>query len=301
MIAIRHRMRRFRWPLLGAAAAALALGTTSALAGSGVGAIFNLGQTNSVNATSTLSGAVAGPQLKIANTSTASTAEALYGSSASASAPGIYGVNTGGGPGLQSYVKSNAVPPLKVNSTAQVANLNASLLGGHASSYYLPKTGTAANSSKLGGQLPSYYLPASAVRRIGPTTVTACNPAVQTCTSTTTLVTIGVLTFSGACIYNPNPMGEQDVSLYLTSSVAGSAFSSMGLGTTTGQSDMTAGTPAQLADATSGTFPLSEFLTVTGMALGADGHQTSFTLYMAQNVLGANDGRCVFGGSLVVK
>jgi hypothetical protein len=217
--------KRLRRGLL-LAGSALALTTTTALAGSGVGGVFNLGQTNSVNATSTLAGTAAGPQLRVQNASTAASAFSLYGlltatapagndaavrgqnnatnsygygvwgsqagagtgvygtgasgtgvygfhtgstgtgagvygRSASASGAGVLGYNSAGGPGLQATVSSNAVPPLKVNSSAQVANLNASLLGGHASTYFLPTTGTAANSSKLGGNAPSFYLPAS--------------------------------------------------------------------------------------------------------------------------------------------
>jgi hypothetical protein len=50
----------------------------------------------------------------------------------SASAAGtVLGYNSAGGPGRQARVSSNSIPPLKVNSSAQVANLNASLLGGH--------------------------------------------------------------------------------------------------------------------------------------------------------------------------
>jgi hypothetical protein len=47
---------------------------TTALAGTGVGAPFNLGKTNTVNAMSSLVGSVAGPSLKIDNTFTGATA-----------------------------------------------------------------------------------------------------------------------------------------------------------------------------------------------------------------------------------
>jgi hypothetical protein len=43
---------------------------TTALAGTGVGALFNLGKTNTASAISSLVGSVAGPSLKIDNTST---------------------------------------------------------------------------------------------------------------------------------------------------------------------------------------------------------------------------------------
>jgi hypothetical protein len=83
--------RKFRWPLLGAAAAALVLVTTSALAGSGVGGVFNLGQTNTVDATSILSGNPgANPQLRVA---TSGSGAAVRGDSASAT--GLIGLHTG--------------------------------------------------------------------------------------------------------------------------------------------------------------------------------------------------------------
>ena len=50
---------------LAGALAAVLITTTSALAGSGVGGVFNLGQTNTVNGTSVLTGSSAGPQLKV--------------------------------------------------------------------------------------------------------------------------------------------------------------------------------------------------------------------------------------------
>jgi hypothetical protein len=59
---------RLRGALLGAAAAALALGTTTALAGSGPGGIFNLGQANSVDAQTVLTGNPgANAQLRLVN------------------------------------------------------------------------------------------------------------------------------------------------------------------------------------------------------------------------------------------
>jgi hypothetical protein len=136
-----------------AAITALALTTTTALGGSGVGGVFNLGQTNTVNGTSTLTGTTGGPQLKVANSSSAyngitatsgngagvavygahsgttGTGAAVRGQSASAAAPGVLGVNTGGGPGLQAIVNAGK-PPLSVNSSAMVPNLNADKVDG---------------------------------------------------------------------------------------------------------------------------------------------------------------------------
>lgn len=88
-----------------AVAAALTLGTASAaLAGSGVGGVFNLGKTNTVNAITTLVGSVSGPSLRIDNNSTNSAATALD---------------------LQ---VEPGKTPMKVNSPTKVANLNADRL-----------------------------------------------------------------------------------------------------------------------------------------------------------------------------
>jgi len=84
---------------------ALTLGLAStALAGSGVGARFQLGQTNTVNAITKLVGSVAGPSLQIDNNSTNADATALY---------------------LQ---VEPGKAPMKVNSAATVANLNSDKL-----------------------------------------------------------------------------------------------------------------------------------------------------------------------------
>src|SRR5215208_1321311 len=57
---------------------ALTVGLAStALAGTGIGAPFNLGKTNTVNAISSLVGSVAGPSLKIDNNSAGVGATAL--------------------------------------------------------------------------------------------------------------------------------------------------------------------------------------------------------------------------------
>ena len=92
--------------VVGAVIAVVSLVAGVAYAGNGIGGVFNLGQSNGVNATTTLSGATAGPQLKVSNTSTGTGASGL------------------------SISTATGKPPLVVNSTGQVANLNASLLGG---------------------------------------------------------------------------------------------------------------------------------------------------------------------------
>jgi hypothetical protein len=58
----------FKGVALGAGVAVLVVAATTALAGTGVGDVFNLGQTNSVDQTSSLQGTVSGnPQLQLTN------------------------------------------------------------------------------------------------------------------------------------------------------------------------------------------------------------------------------------------
>ena len=101
--------------ILLAVVAALTLATASvAVAGSGIGGVFNLGQTNTVNAITKLTGSVAGSSLQIINNSTNAAATALN---------------------LQ---VASGKPPLKVNSTTKVANLNADRLDGKDSTELAP-------------------------------------------------------------------------------------------------------------------------------------------------------------------
>jgi hypothetical protein len=165
-------LRKLRWPLVGAAAGVLAGGAT-ALAGSGVGGVFNLGVDNVVSASTRLSGSTpSNPQLLVGNdagapaikgespnigvkgSSTGGTGvngssnggAGVVGLHASASganpgvsgqtnstdpnSAGVIGRNTAGGPGLSAIVSSQAVPPLKVSSTARVPFLNADYVDG---------------------------------------------------------------------------------------------------------------------------------------------------------------------------
>src|SRR6266511_3161547 len=98
---LRTALRTLSLPLLAAIATALILFVPTALAGSGVGAVFNLGQVNPVDATSTLKGTSAGAQLQVMNASSAAGAFSLYGVLTQA-APGadsaaVRGVNSGTG------------------------------------------------------------------------------------------------------------------------------------------------------------------------------------------------------------
>ncbi len=122
---------------------------SAAWAGSGVGGVFNLGVTNSVDAITTLVGSVAGPSVRIDNNSTNAAARALD---------------------LQ--VEAGK-PPMTVNSTTKVAKLNSDSLDGK-SSEQLSRVGQMATGATLaltpslqtyGGQL-SITAPASGFVRV---------------------------------------------------------------------------------------------------------------------------------------
>ena len=89
--------------MAGTAGVAVLLAITAAANGTGIGAVFNLGKTNKVNATSTLAGKTQGPMLTV--------------------------INSGRGTALSLHVSSGHAP-FSVNSATKVAHLNASLLGG---------------------------------------------------------------------------------------------------------------------------------------------------------------------------
>jgi hypothetical protein len=104
------------------------LGLFVALAGTGVaatGGTFILGRSNSADQTTELSSNVAaGPTLSL--------------------------VNTGGKPAAR-FRTISGVRPFSVDQSARVPNLNADLLDGRDSTYFLPTTGKAANADKLDG------------------------------------------------------------------------------------------------------------------------------------------------------
>jgi hypothetical protein len=132
-----------RGVVLGSLTSALVLGASAALAGTGIGGVFNLGQSNTVNNTTSLTGSSSGSQLLVHN-----------------------------GAGLAAAFQSKAgSAPFSVNSSVQVALLNASLLGGHSSSYFLSSSGTAANASRLGG-LPATVFYQSRATPVGNTLTT---------------------------------------------------------------------------------------------------------------------------------
>jgi hypothetical protein len=124
---------------------AVAATATVALAGSGVGGVFNLGQSNTVSQTSLLAGSTAGDQLDVANLNTGSAAKALGLLGKSPTAPALNAANTGGGPALGLTVNSGKAP-FTVNSPTKVSNLNADKLDGLDSSSF---TSTGSGSTKI--------------------------------------------------------------------------------------------------------------------------------------------------------
>ena len=101
--------------VLAGALAATLLTTTSALAGSGVGATFNLGQTNTVNGTSVLTGSSSGPQLKVLNSSSAN--HGILAQSGGGAGVGLYSQHTsvaGVGPAIRGDSASTAVGAFSV-------------------------------------------------------------------------------------------------------------------------------------------------------------------------------------------
>ena len=105
--------------VLGAVVSILVLVASTAIAGTGIGGIFNLGQSNTVDATSSLSGASTGAQLQVANTGTGTGAQGIAAFNNSVAAT-LYGRNSGGGPGVsgRSDKKSNGVEGVSAGSGA---------------------------------------------------------------------------------------------------------------------------------------------------------------------------------------
>jgi hypothetical protein len=100
--------------IIGVGSAAVVIALTGAAAGSGIGAVFNLGKTNKVGATSSLTGSTGHPMLSV--------------------------TNSGAGPALSLQVAKGRAP-LSVNSATRVPHLNASLLGGLAASQFIQGNG----------------------------------------------------------------------------------------------------------------------------------------------------------------
>jgi hypothetical protein len=124
---------------------------SSTFAGNGINGVFNLGVTNTVNATTKLFGSVAAVQLTIANASTAAAAGGI-----SASSKGVKGAtarftNSAGGPALKLNVQSGATPMLVNAGAAKVQNLDADKLDGVDSSGFVRPAVPVTTSIPAGG------------------------------------------------------------------------------------------------------------------------------------------------------
>lgn len=113
--------------VVGAVVSAITLAASAAVAGTGVGGVLNLGKYNGVNATTALAGSTAGKQLSVVNASGAS-----------------------GATGIAIAVHSGK-PPLTVNSSTQVPNLNASYVGGKKASTFAQGTITQSGLITIAG------------------------------------------------------------------------------------------------------------------------------------------------------
>ena len=117
---------------LGSAVSLATLAATAAFAGTGVGKVFNLGETNRVNSRSQLEGATPSAVLNVTNSDKSATASGV-----SIDVPG-------------------SSPPLVVNSATKVKNLNADLLDGHdASTFQSATSQSCAHGSAIGAISPN--------------------------------------------------------------------------------------------------------------------------------------------------
>jgi hypothetical protein len=98
----------------GAVVCGMSVVSTAALAGTGVGGVFNIGTANRTNASTVLVGSTSGQQFRVVNNARTGT--------------GVAGIGI--------HTASNE-PPLAVDSTARVDNLNADLLDGQTSAAFV--------------------------------------------------------------------------------------------------------------------------------------------------------------------
>jgi hypothetical protein len=183
--------------LIGVGSAAVVLALTGAAAGSGVGAVFNLGKTNRVSATSSLTGSTGHSMLSV--------------------------TNSGRGPALSLQVRKGRAP-LSVNSTTRVPNLNASLLGGLAASQFIQGGGqsrsfgftmsTASNSTRNLLSVPGFgTLSASCASASGG----SATVLFQTGSHSMDRFAVSVNTNSVSSVANSTLVSEQDYVLASTS------------------------------------------------------------------------------------
>jgi len=108
-------MRFAKVVVLVAIVSSMTVASTAALAGTGIGGVFNLGTSNRTNASTVLQGSTNGSQLRVVNDS-----------------------RTGVGIGISTNANE---PPLAVNSRRRVDNLNADLLDGQSAAAFVTGSG----------------------------------------------------------------------------------------------------------------------------------------------------------------
>jgi hypothetical protein len=217
--AVQLRKDFFKGVLLGATVSSLVLTAATALAGTGVGAVFNLGRTNKVNAQSTLTGAAGRRILQI--------------------------TNTGSGAGLGIRVRAGKAP-IAVNASAgKATNLNADKLDGHNASDFSQVV------AKFEGSSPLHLTGSYQVYRLGTSTYT------QPGNEDDTYIGALDVTFAATCtaprsvlaavlVDAPDPLhpdsGEEVAAGVLDDSIGGNLTGRVELG------------PANIASGTSGRF-----------------------------------------------
>jgi hypothetical protein len=198
--------------------------------------------------------------------------------------------------GLSTPVNDKALQLTNTNTGTSATALGLTVASGHAPfTVSSPTRVVNLNADLLDGMNSGGFVPASALRRVGPVTVTGSLDGTEP-----TLVTIGQLTFSGLCVDTGT---VQEGRLHITSSVAHAAYADVTLSGGLGvfdDADMLAGLRYILTGTGAISADVHAFAPVTGEALSADGHQVSYNLYMGVNARGQS-GKCVFGGSFVVK
>lgn len=134
-----------RGVVVGSVTAVLTVSASAALAGTGVGGIFNLGQSNTVNAGSSLSGSTGGSELTVSNASTSGRGLSVNGAGGVAA---LLAHNSNGPAGA--FQTPASASPFLVNSTHKVTSLNADLLDGLDSSALQKRvSGTCASGSAI--------------------------------------------------------------------------------------------------------------------------------------------------------
>ncbi len=132
---ITRTLWRAKASVLACVVVATVFGASTAVAGSGVGAVFNLGYTNLVDAQSTLRGTTNNAMLRVVNTNSGTSAK-----------------------GLSIYTATSKPPIVVENPNSGTAtNLSADKLDGKNSSDFLGATQKATDSDKLDGRDSSVF------------------------------------------------------------------------------------------------------------------------------------------------